>query len=114
MSIESQFSSSQLSIRPAAPIDARALRMLLPELSEAPLSVGQSTAVSALLLAMGGSGYVMTDAAAPLIASGRFWLIPDAPVIDQPIYAAMHLKHRPARLHRRLTQLVTRHFSGLA
>lgn len=97
-----------------SPAFERTHRMLLPELSEAPLSVGQSTAVSALLLAMGGSGYVMADAAAPLIASGRFWLIPDAPVIDQPIYAAMHLKHRPARLHRRLTQLVTRHFSGLA
>ena len=93
-----------------SPAFERTHRMLLPELSEAPLSVGQSTAVSALLMAMGGSGYVMQDAADSLTASGRFRLIADAPVITQPIYAAMHLKNRPARLHRRLTQLVKRHF----
>lgn len=94
-----------------SPAFERTHRMLLPELSEAPLSVGQSTAVSALLLAMGGSGYVMKDAADTLIATGRFALVGDAPVITQPIYAAMHLRNRPARLHRKLTQLVTRHFA---
>jgi LysR family transcriptional regulator, flagellar master operon regulator len=95
-----------------SPAFERTHRMLLPELSEAPLSVGQSTAVSALLLAMGGSGYVMRDAADSLIATGRFRLIADAPVITQPIYAAMHLKNRTARLHRLLAQMVTRHFAG--
>ncbi|WP_309664276.1 LysR family transcriptional regulator [Tabrizicola sp.] len=94
-----------------SPAFERSHRMLLPELSQAPLSVGQSTAVSALLLAMGGSGYVMQDAAAALIATGRFRHVTDAPLITQPIYAAMHLKNRTARLHRRLVQLVTRHFA---
>ncbi len=94
-----------------SPAFERTHRMLLPELSEAPLSVGQSTAVSALLLAMGGSGYVMEDAGEALIATGRFRHIVDAPAITQPIYAAMHLKNRTARLHRRLTQIVSRHFA---
>jgi LysR family transcriptional regulator, flagellar master operon regulator len=94
-----------------SPAFERTHRMLLPELSEAPLSVGQSTAVSALLLAMGGSGYVMADAGVALIATGRFRRVSDAPVITQPIYATMHLKNRPARLHRRLTQIVGRHFA---
>jgi LysR family transcriptional regulator, flagellar master operon regulator len=95
-----------------SPAFERTHRMLLPEHSEAPLSVGQSMAVSALLLAMGGSGYVTQEASDALIASGRFQSVTDAPVITQPIYAAMHLKNRPARLHRRLTQLVARHFAG--
>lgn len=93
-----------------SPAFERTHRILLPELSEAPLSVGQSTAVAALLLAMGGSGYVMPDAARMLVDTGRFRVVSDAPVIQQPIHAAMHLRNRHTRLHRKLTQLVGRQF----
>ena len=36
----------------------------------------------------------------------------DAPVLRQPVYAAMHLRHRITPMHRRLLRIVQRHFTG--
>ena len=87
-------------------------RATTPRLTASPISVGQSATVAALLTSMGGAGYVMEKTAESLIASGRFRAVQDAPVLRQPVYAAMHLRHRITPLHRRLTRIVRRRMMG--
>jgi len=86
-------------------------RQLTPHLAASPVSVGQSGSVVSLLMAMGGSGYVLEKTAAALIAGGRFMAVADAPDLRQPVFAALHIRHRTQGLHRKLTQLVGRHFA---
>ncbi len=87
-------------------------RQMTPGLAAAPVSVGQSGSVVSLLLAMGGSGYVLEKTALALITGGGFMAVAvaDAPPLRQPVYAAVHIRHRTQALHRKLTQLVARHF----
>lgn len=85
-------------------------RQMTPELAVSPVSVGQSGSVVSLLSAMGGSGYVLEKTAAELLAAGRFMGVEDAPELRQPVFAALHIRHRTQSLHRKLTQLVARHF----
>lgn len=84
-------------------------RQLTPALAVAPVSVGQSAAVVSLLQAVGGSGYVLEKTASQLIAAGGFRAVADAPVLRQPVFAALHIRHRITPVHRKLTQLVARH-----
>ncbi len=86
-------------------------RQLLPELLHAPLSVGQSATVESLLLAMGGTAYVLSDAAERLLATGRFMAVTDAPDISQPVFAATHVRNRISKTHRRMTRIATRVFN---
>jgi LysR family transcriptional regulator, flagellar master operon regulator len=95
-----------------SPAFEAAHRQLLPGLSVAPLSVGQSTAVSGLLRALGGAGYVMEATARAMVAEGRFAFVGDAPIIRQPVFAAMHLRDRTSSLHRQLLRTVRRRFEG--
>lgn len=81
-------------------------RQMTPQFAAAPVSVGQSASVVNLLQTMGGAGYVLDKAAASLIDSGHFMAVADAPVLHQPVYAAMHLRHRVNPLHRRLRRIV--------
>lgn len=97
-----------------SPAFERAHREALPHLSPAPLSVGQTSAVVSLLGAMGGTGFVLEAALRGLLEDGRLRPVEDAPVLTQPVYAAMHLRNRTARLHRRLTRIVGRQLSGRA
>lgn len=85
-------------------------RQLTPALAAAPVSVGQSAAVVSLLKAMGGAGYVLEHTALALAAEGQFKLVSDAPVLRQPVYAAMHLRHRVSPLHTRLRRGIQRRF----
>jgi LysR family transcriptional regulator, flagellar master operon regulator len=85
-------------------------RQLTPELATSSVSVGQSGGVVSLILAMGGSGYVLDKTAAELVASGRCRAVADAPDLRQPVFATIHIRHRTQALHRRLIQLVARHF----
>ncbi len=87
-------------------------RQLTPDLAAAPVSVGQSGAVVSLILAMGGSGYVLEKTAEELVAAGRVRRVADAPVLRQPVYAALHIRHRIAPLHRRLRRVVFRRLAG--
>ena len=85
-------------------------RQLTPDLAASPISVGQSGSVVSLLMAMGGSGYVLEKTADELVAGGRFMAVAEAPELRQPVFAAVHIRHRTQSLHRRLTQMVARHF----
>jgi LysR family transcriptional regulator, flagellar master operon regulator len=86
-------------------------RQLLPELVMAPLSLGQSATVESLLLAMGGTAFVLSDAADRLLALPQFMAVADAPEITQPIFAAMHQRNRISRTHRRMTRIAMRVFN---
>ena len=81
-------------------------RQMTPQFAGAQVSVGQSASVVNLLQTMGGAGYVLEAAAAPLIESGQFREVFDAPHLNQPVYAAVHLRHRVNPLHRRLRRIV--------
>lgn len=87
-------------------------RAMTPDLAGAPISVGQSATVVSLLTAMGGAGYVLEKTARAMVANGRFRVVEDAPVLRQPVYAAIHLRHRISPLHRRLTRIVRRRLAG--
>ncbi|SEN33189.1 DNA-binding transcriptional regulator, LysR family [Gemmobacter aquatilis] len=87
-------------------------RAVTPDLAGAPISVGQSATVASLLTAMGGAGYVLEKTAETMIATGTLRAVTDAPVLRQPVYAAMHLRHRVSPLHRRLTRIVRRRLAG--
>ncbi len=93
-----------------SPAFEAAHRQLLPDLSAAPLSVGQSSAVGALLLALGGSGYVIEAQASALETSGTFYRVKDAPRIRQPVYAAMHIRNRLSKLNGQLLRVVRQQF----
>lgn len=87
-------------------------RQVTPHLTAAPISVGQSGSVVSLLQAMGGSGYVLAKTASALVAGGGFQFVAEAPVLRQPVYAALHIRHRIAPLHRRLRRVVFRRLAG--
>ena len=85
---------------------------VMPEFTVAALASGQNAAVVGMLQALGGSGFVLEDAARGLVASGGFQMVADVEPIGQPIYAVMHQRHRTSRMHRRLTQIVGSEISG--
>ena len=97
-----------------SPAFDQAHRAALPELGAPALSVGQSATISALLTTLGGAGFVMAQSAAEMVATGRFAYVEDVAPLGQPIHAAMHLRHRTTRLHRRLTRIVMRRFGPRA
>jgi DNA-binding transcriptional LysR family regulator len=89
-----------------APAFAAAQAQALPGMAGAPLAAGQAAAVAALLETMGGTAYLPDHAAAALLATGKFHRVADAPAIAQPVFAAVHLRHRTTPRHRALLQVV--------
>ena len=45
-------------------------------------------------------GFVLEATAAEMVATGRFQIVADVEPITQPVYAAMHQRHRPQRAYR--------------
>jgi DNA-binding transcriptional LysR family regulator len=89
-----------------APAFAAVQAKALPQMAEAPLSAGQAAAVAALLDRLGGTAYLPDHAAAALLDTGRFHRVTDAPAIAQPVFAAVHLRHRTTPRHRALLAVV--------
>lgn len=83
---------------------------VLPEMSAAPLASGQNGAVTGLLTSLGGAGFVLDRTAQALVEGGKFARVTDVEPITQPVYAVMHQRHRPQRMHRRLTKTVQKVF----
>lgn len=92
-----------------APAFAAAQAAVLPGVAEAPVAAGQSAAVAALLTTLGGAAYVLEADARRLGAAVS--RVADAPVLRQPVQAAMHLRHRTAPMHRTLLRVVQAHFA---
>jgi len=93
-----------------SPAFARAHRQVLPELTGTPLSAGQSGTIAALLHAIGGTGFVLAETAATLIATGAFTSVHDVPGMTQPVYAGLHLRHRTSAAWRRMVRIAAKRF----
>ncbi len=85
---------------------------LLPALSDAPVSSGESTTVAGLMFSLGGTGYLIEEMAREHVAAGRARLVSDAPVILQSVHAGVHVRNRHRPMHRRLMQLLRSHFAA--
>lgn len=97
-----------------SPAFDEAHRQMLPELLGAPLAAGQSRTIASLLSTIGGTGFVLAEAAPGLVESGQFAFVEDVPEVTQPIYAAMHLRNRTAKIYRRMYRIAHKHFTALA
>lgn len=93
-----------------SPAFARAHRQILPELTGTPLSAGQSGTIAALLQSIGGTGFVLAETAARLIASGQFTAVADVDPMIQPVYAGLHLRHRTSAAWRRMIRISANRF----
>lgn len=82
----------------------------LPEMTATPIATGQNAAVAGLLSSFGGAGFVLEATAAEMVATGRFQIVADVEPITQPVYAAMHQRHRPQRAYRRMVKGIQKHF----
>ncbi|MFN3261564.1 MAG: LysR family transcriptional regulator [Pikeienuella sp.] len=89
-----------------SPAFARAHAALHPTLSAAQLSAGQSTVIAGMLAALGGAAYLPAEMAAAMAANGTARLVRRAPVIEQSVYAAVHLRNRRRAPHRRMVALL--------
>ena len=47
-----------------------------------------------------------------LVAEGGYMLVQDAPPVTQPVYQAVHLRHRHSPTHRKLLTILRRRFSA--
>jgi DNA-binding transcriptional LysR family regulator len=70
---------------------------LLPHLEQPALSVSIGAMSAECLRDYGGAAYLPIRAVKPLLASGQFYTVEDAPTIHQPVYVAFHSRnrHRP-------------------
>ncbi len=84
---------------------------LHPSLATAPVSSGQSTAIAGLMTSLGGTAYVIGEMAAEMVANGQCRPVVDAPVMEQTVFAAIHLRNRHRPTHRRLLQLLRAAFA---
>lgn len=87
-----------------APAFDAAHKAVLPELADSLLGSGANVAVAGLVAQIGGAGFVLEQSAGALVAAG-FHLVGDVAPIDQPIFAALHLKNRLNPVHRRLMKI---------
>jgi DNA-binding transcriptional LysR family regulator len=74
---------------------------LLPDFSRPRLSVGLDLLAISHLKRNGGSAYVPEHAAGGLKAEGAADIVSDAPVIEQPVYFAIHIKRRSSVIVRK-------------
>lgn len=95
-----------------SPAFAASHAQLHPSLEGAWVSTGESTTVTGLLTSMGGSAYLIDHMAADMVAAGLCRIVTDAPVIPQAVFAAVHVRNRHRPMHRRLMQLLRRHFAA--
>ena len=82
-------------VRPGyTPIIEKAHSELLPELSRPRMSVGLDVLAVERLRRRGGSAYVPEHVAATLAAEGVVSEVSDAPVIEQPVFAATRIRRK--------------------
>lgn len=94
-----------------SPAFARTHAALYPALSAgATVSSGQNAAVAGLLSALGGSAYLLSATAETLVAKEHAMAVRGARPIPQSVFAAIHLRDRHRRIHRRLVELLRTHF----
>jgi DNA-binding transcriptional LysR family regulator len=85
---------------------------LLPALSVGSVSSGQNAVVRGLLMAFGGSAYVLRQTALELGRAGLVKRVAGAPVIAQPVYACVHLRNRHRGPYRRSLSALRTHLAA--
>jgi DNA-binding transcriptional LysR family regulator len=85
---------------------------LLPALSVGAVSSGQNAVVRGLLVALGGSAYVLRETALELERTGQAARVAGAPRIAQPVHAAVHLKNRHRGAYRRVLRALKAHLEA--
>jgi DNA-binding transcriptional LysR family regulator len=95
-----------------APAFAQSHAALLPELAQAPLSIGQNAAMVDLVTALQSAGYVLEHAAYDLAQRGKAQIVQDAPVVTQPVFAGVTLRNRHRMAYRRMVRLIATHFGA--
>ena len=85
-----------------APAFSATHAVLLPMLSGGAVSSGQNAVIRGLLIALGGSTYVLRETALELTRMGAARRVAGAPQIHQPVYGAVHLRNRHRGAHRRI------------
>ena len=95
-----------------SPEVAAAQRHALPDLAATPLRANLSGAVVAMLTGMGGAAFLHPRSASPLLESGGFVRVADAPVLRQTVQAVWPRRHDGAGLHRRLLRISRRMLAG--
>ncbi len=85
-------------------------RLLADHARAAPVACGQSSAVIALMLALGGSAYVLQETARDAVASGQCHFVEDAEPIVQTVYLAVHIRHRYTQATRKILGIVKTEF----
>jgi len=93
-----------------SPAFAATHAVLHPHLGAATLSIGHNAAMTGLLRSLGGSAYVLRDAARALVASGEARAVTDATPIAQTVFAGLHLRQRHRTTHRQLLRYLRGHF----
>lgn len=89
----------------------QAHRRLLPDHARsAPVACGQSSSVAALLLALGGSAYLLQETAAELVGAGRCRFVVDAEPIPQSVYLAVHIRHRHSQATQKILGIIRGEF----
>ena len=83
-------------------------RQMLEGFAESPIASGQNAAVCGLLASLGGSAFVLEEAARELVASGACRYVEDVEAIPQAVYMVVHLRHRHAHATRKLSAIVRR------
>ncbi|MCB1394783.1 MAG: LysR family transcriptional regulator [Rhodobacter sp.] len=85
-----------------APAFERMHAALLPHLSLPALAAGQGATVQGLILELGIAGYQEERIVRGLVAQGLVAPVEGAPVLTQPIHAAIHYRNRPRALWRKM------------
>jgi DNA-binding transcriptional LysR family regulator len=94
-----------------APEFAQLHQHLLPHLSHAPLSCRPSADVATLLQSCSASSYLPLKLMQPRPDQQSFQILPDAPTLCQPVYAAVHRRNRLAQPHMQLLAVLRQVFS---
>ncbi len=87
---------------------------LLPFLSFGPVSSGQNAVIRELLIGFGGTTYVLQETAEELARLDLVKPVARAPKIQQPVFAAVHLRNRHRQAHRRMKRLLRSQVRGRA
>lgn len=89
-----------------APAFSHAHAALLPGLTHVSLSIGQNAGMVDLLTSLSGTAYVLRHSADALVATGKWHIVTDAPVIAQPVFVGLNMRNRHRTAYRKLVRIL--------
>ena len=104
--------SSKYILAGYSPAFEAAHRHLLPDLADTPVAAGQGAAICSLLTTLGGAAYVIEETAKDLVQSKKCLPVADAPVIDQPVFVAVHIRNRHKPEIRKIQAIIRKQFAA--